>query len=118
MKKLKIIYIGLILVSMIYASGAVAANIWVSGKIKKILVDKNYSGCMISLDKNIGGTCPSRWVSLDCKGLFYDKSIETGKKKFAAALAAASAGKTVSVLVNDVNKVNSFCVAQRIDTSY
>jgi len=117
--KNKVIYVLLVMTSIVSMSSASATSFWVTGKIKTVMVDQYYSGCMIYMDKNIGYTCPANgWVSLDCKAQFDDKSIETANKKFASALAAAQSGKTVKVLVNDLNKANGYCVARRIDVNY
>lgn len=119
MNKNKVIYVLLVMTSIVSMSSASATSFWVTGKIKTVMVDQYYSGCMIYMDKNIGYTCPANgWVSLDCKAQFDDKSIETANKKFASALAAAQSGKTVKVLVNDLNKANGYCVARRIDVNY
>jgi len=108
----------MVLTTMFITMNAGAASFWVTGKINRTLVDQNYSGCMISLDKAVGGACSASWVALDCKGQFNDKDPETGKKKFSLALAAAQTGKTVSVYVNDANIANGYCVARRIDVTY
>jgi len=119
MSKNRIIFGMVVIMSLVYMSGASATTFWVSGKINKILAGQYYGGCMLYLDKSIGNNCPANgWVSLDCKGLFNDKSIETGKKKFASALAAAQSGKSIGMVVNDLNKVNGYCVASRVDVYY
>lgn len=104
--------------TIILSSTANADTFWKSGKIISILSGQLYSGCMVALDKDIGNSCPSKWVSLDCKGLFNDKDKETGKRKYALAIAAAQTGKTVHVLVNNLHKANGFCVARRFQVSY
>jgi len=90
----------------------------VSGKIVAILSDQYYAGCMVAINKKIEHNCPGQWVSLDCKGLFNDKDKESGKKKFALAIAAAQTGKTVFLSVNNLHKANGFCVVRRILVSY
>ena len=100
------------------SSTANADLFWKSGKIVAMLSGQNYSGCMVAINKQIGNNCPGQWVSLDCKGLFNDKDKETGKKKFALAIAAAQTGKTVHLLVNNLHKANGYCVARRIQVSY
>ena len=118
MKKTGLSYAGILLLSMSFIVSASADSFWLTGKIKRTLVDRYYSGCMVKLDKSIGHACPSTWVSLDCKGLFNAKDPETGKKMFSSALAAAHAGKTVSLYINDAHKANSYCVARRIDVAF
>ena len=108
----------MVFTTMFFTANAGAASFWVTGKINRTLVGQYYSGCMINLDKAVGGTCPGNWVALDCKGEFNDMDPETGKKKFSLALAAAQTGKTVSVYVNDANKASGYCVARRIDVTY
>ncbi len=107
-----------IIFAITHSTVANAELFWKSGKITSMLSGQLYSGCMVALDKEIGHACPSKWVSLDCKGLFDDKNKETGKKKFALALAAAQTGKTIHLLVNNLHKANGFCVAKRVQVSY
>jgi hypothetical protein len=113
----------LIVSSMAFASSAEATRFWHTGKINQTLTDgQYYSGCMVLMDKAVGSssnTCPaSGWVALDCKGLFNSKDINHGNKMYTAATSAAMAGKTVNLMINDANKANGYCVAERIDVSY
>lgn len=91
-----------------------AAHFWATGKIKTTLTDSvAYAGCMVYLDTAVGNGC-STWVSLDCTGTFY--SERSGEQKYAAALMAFAANKTVKIYIDDSKTVNgSYCVAQRID---
>lgn len=118
MKK-SLLHVGALFIGLAIASSAGAKPFHKTGKIKRILVsDVNFSGCMVLLDKNIGNSCPSRWVSLDCKGLFNSKNKELGKQKLATAIAAAHNNKTVTLYANNSHKVNGYCVARRIDTNF
>ncbi len=114
----------LIVSSMAFASSAEATTFWHSGKIKRTLTDSlYYSGCMVLMDTSVGNaatnTCLANgWVSLDCKGLFNSKDISHGNRMYTAATSAAMAGKTVNLWINDANKANGYCVAQRIDVNY
>ncbi|HIO96295.1 MAG TPA: hypothetical protein EYG71_00010 [Leucothrix sp.] len=119
MNKKGLMHIGALFIGLAIASSAGATPFTIAGKIKRILVDDvYYSGCMVYLDKSLGNSCPSRWVSLDCKGLFNGKNIELGKQKMATAIAAAHNNKTVVLYVNNSHKVNNYCVARRIDTVF
>ena len=110
----------IILLLSLSASSTVGAEIfWKGGKIKRILTHgKHYSGCMILMDSTIGHGCPNAWVSLDCQGLFNNKNKESGKRHFASATAAAHAGKTISLRIDNNQKVNGYCVVRRIDVLF
>jgi len=119
MNRKGLIHIGALVIGLAIASNAGATPFTIAGKIKRILVDDVlYSGCMVLLDRSLGHSCPSGWVSLDCKGLFNGKNKELGKQKIATAIAAAHNNKTVVLYVNNSHKVNSYCVARRIDTVF
>jgi hypothetical protein len=123
MNKIQKSFACLIVSSMAIASSAEATSFWSTGKIKRTLTDgRYYSGCMVYLDKAVGNssnTCPANgWVALDCKGLFNSKEVSHGNRMYTAATSAAMAGKTVSFYINDANKANGYCVAQRIDVIY
>jgi hypothetical protein len=113
----------LIVSSMAFASSAEARIFLHTGKISRTLTDSsNYSGCMVLTNTSVGNTtntCPENgWVALDCKGLFNSKDISHGNRMYSAATSAAMAGKSVSFWINDENKANGYCVAQRIDVIY
>lgn len=118
MKKTLLSYAGILLLSMSFSLTASAEWFGVYGKVKRTLTGQHYGGCMVYLDTDIGHACPSRWVSLDCQGLFNGKSPETGKKMLSSAMAAAHTGNTVWLYINDVNKANGYCVARRIDVIF
>ena len=120
MKKKGLWHIGALFIGLTLASSASASTIFgIHSKVKRVLVDDRYfSGCMVLLDKDIGSGCPRRWVSLDCKGLFNAKDKELGKQKLATAIAAAHNNKTVSLYLDNSQKVNGYCVARRIDTLF
>ena len=102
---------------MFFSSNVNAINFWKTGTIKRILTEgMYYSGCMVYLSVPIDNDCPSRWVSLDCQGKFYDK--ELGAQKLSNAIAAAHSGKTVSILVDNTKKANGYCVARRVDVLF
>lgn len=118
MKKRLFSCYGAALIIMFSSLNANAAWFSVKGKIVKSTTGYYYSGCMIALDKKIGGQCPGNWVSLDCNGKYYWHSVETGKKMFAAGHAAAQTGKTVRVFGYDTAKSNGYCVARGIEVEY
>jgi len=90
-----------------------AAEFWVTGTIVRTLSDgTNYGGCMISLSTTVNNGCPAGgWVSLDCNGGY----SRAGERSYASALMAFSLKKSVSVLVDNTQKYNGFCVGKRID---
>ncbi|EIJ34226.1 hypothetical protein Thini_1632 [Thiothrix nivea DSM 5205] len=72
---------------------------------------------MALLDVSIGNSCPnSGWVSLDCKAV--KTPAGDGNRHFASALLAASLNKQVTVYINNANKIDNYCVADRIDTIF
>ena len=123
MSKLKKYGAGLIISSVVFATSAEATGFWLTGKITRTLTDSiYYSGCMVLMNTpvgNGGNLCPTNgWVSLDCKALFNGNDVEGGMRMFSTATSAAMAGKTVSLYINDSNRVNGYCVASRIDVIY
>lgn len=92
---------------------AQASQFWVTGTITRTLSDgMNYGGCMILLSTAVNNGCPANgYVSLDCNGGFH----RAGERNYASALMAFSLNKTVSVLVENTQKYNGYCVASRID---
>jgi len=104
---------GTIFTVLLLTTGLEAKHFWVVGKIKRTLVDHYYGGAMIYLDRAIGNGCPSRWVSLDTKGRYWNK--EDGKNKFSSALSAFAMDKRVAVYIYSHQKHNGYCVARRID---
>lgn len=118
MKKTILSYTGILLLSMSFNLTASAETFRIVGKIQRTLVSQYYAGCMILLDKTLENSCPSRWVSLDCKGLFNDKDIEKGKRMFSSAMAAAHAGKTIAMYINNTHKASGYCVASRLDVYF
>jgi len=105
--------LGLVLIMLLSTITASAEHFWVTGKIKRTLVDKYYGGGMIKLDRSIGHGCKTTWVSLDLVGKYWSK--ESGQYKFSSALSAFAMDKRVSVYVYNNQKHNGYCVARRID---
>ena len=104
----------LLLLMFFISMNASATLFWATGKIDRTLADTSYGGCMVHLDVIIANGCPANgWVSLDCKNTYYPAG--EGDRKFNTALAAAIAGKTVSVYINNTQKHDGYCVAKRID---
>jgi len=88
-------------------------------KIVRTLASKNYGGCMILLDIPIASedgtlaSCPGNWASLDCNAVYHTQAESNAM--WSSALVAYSLNKTVVVRVNDQQKFNGYCVANRID---
>ena len=119
MKKKGLLHVGALFIGLAIASSASAYTFGITSKVKRILVDDTfYSGCMVYLDKDVGHGCPSRWVSLDCKGLFNGKDKEVNKQKMAIAIEAAKNSRPVYLIVNPSHRANNYCVARRIDASF
>ena len=117
-KKISIICVGVFLLTS--AVSVNAATIWAVGKISRTLSSPDLGGCTIILAKpvTIGEGCPenSTAVSLDCEGVFVDKSVAA--RNYASAVVAASLGKTVSLRINNEQKHNGYCVANRLDIGF
>lgn len=95
-----------------------AANVHVSGKIKRTLADgTHYGKCMIQMDSAISNGCPaSGWVSLDCKATY--SAPGDGDRKFNTAIAAAMSEKSVFLVIDNEKKLSGYCVAKRIDVIF
>ena len=69
---------------------------------------------MVRLDTyNNPGLCKSKWISLDCDGVFSDKS--KAQRIFDGAQMAFALGNSVDLFVDDRSQHNGWCVAYRID---
>ncbi len=109
----KSIVVGLVLA--VFSISAQAQGFWVHGKIVRTLSQADaYGGCMILMDTPIGHACPSNfnYVSLDCEGHY---SRAGGDKAYTSALMAYALDKSVSVFIDDAKKLNTYCVAIRLD---
>ena len=114
MKLKKILINVFICVGLLAAVQAEAAEFWRTGNITRVLTDRFYGGCMINLSVFIENGCPiAGWVSLDCEDKYSPPG--TGNRMYAMALTAFSLNKRVSVLVNNTEKHNGYCVARRVD---
>ncbi len=113
-KLVKNMAVGLVLV--VASGSALATNVWVTGKIIRTVTQNNaFGGCMVMLDTLMpaGNTCPAnRWISLDCQGAH---SADTGERLYTSALTAFALDKTVTIGIDDTKKINTFCVAFRLD---
>ena len=86
--------------------------------INRTLVADNgrWGGCMVLLKKTLadaGLSCPSRWVSFSCDGVFTTKDV--AYRMFDSAQMAYTLGQRVIVWVDDTKKHNGYCYANRID---
>jgi hypothetical protein len=107
-----IMTIGFVLFSS-FSGNVYSATEWLyNAKVVRTLSDDvSYGGCMIQI--NVAPTsvnCPGNWYHLNCA---VDK--EYGKRTYATALMAFSMDANVQLLVDDSNKINSYCHARRLD---
>lgn len=114
----KIGLVSVILASAVFSTMANAGSFSLQGKVERTLISPLYAGCLIAMDKNIGHGCRSKWVSLDCKGLFFDKDSKTGEKKYASALVAAHTQRDILLVIDNTQKANGYCVASRLDVLF
>lgn len=95
-------------------TSSMAAEFWKSGKVNRILVDSGtYGKCMMQLSVNLGNSCSSSWVSLDCAGKYLDKG--DGDRFLNIVSIAQTMDKRVSIKIDNAKKYGGFCVATRID---
>lgn len=113
MKVKKIMTVSLFVAGFAIANTVQASGFWKSGTVQRILVDEQfYGGCMMLLSTRIANGCPNNgWISLDCEGKFG----KNGKSMLNSAMMAMYLGKKVSAYVHNHWKINSYCVARRID---
>jgi len=94
-----------------------AEEFWRTGTIKRTLSDKKFGGCMVQLSTGISNGCPANgWVSLDCDATYLQ--YRAGERHYASALIAASIGKQVSILIDNAQKHDGYCVARRVDVIF
>ncbi len=97
------------------AAGAATATF--SAQVKRVIVDAaHYGGCMAELSispQTKLATCGTKFVTFSCTGTFTD-AVRAYRMLDQAQLALVTT-KTVSVTINDANKHNGYCFAQRID---
>ena len=104
--------------SILVSSSALGAQSAWNTTVTKILVeDGKYGGCMVYLASgpaDQGLDCPATpAVTMDCEGNTRGKTI--GNVMLGQAQLALVAGNTVRVKVIDTTKINSYCLATRID---
>lgn len=106
------------LIVMLFVTTPASAVVFTSqGKVVRTLSDsENYGQCMVKMDSNINNGCPTRWLSLDCKGTYV--GTEAGERNYATALMAASLGKTISMQVDNNKKHDNYCVVKRLDVIF
>lgn len=114
-KMIRMILVGLVTLSLSPAMGKIMNLKGI--KIRRTLTDTtpSFNGCMILLNKPVGGVCIGSWVSLDCDGKF----SSNGNLLFKSVTTAAVAGKQVELWVNDAQKTKSgYCTLRRVDVIY
>ncbi|MEM9003751.1 MAG: hypothetical protein AAGE59_09535 [Cyanobacteria bacterium P01_F01_bin.86] len=89
----------------------------VTAKVTRVLHtdDNKFGGCMAHLDVNpatVGLDCRN-WVSFSCTGDFTSK--DNAYRMYDLSQMAFAMNKRVKVFINDEQKHNGFCVAERID---
>ncbi len=115
MKKMKLKILSTSILLLATALPASAADFFRTGTVLRVLTSADsFGGCMIQLDTSINNGCPANgWVSLDCDNT-YNSDAES-KRKYAMALTALAANKSVSVKIDNTKIHNGYCVAERVD---
>lgn len=99
----------------LFSINSFATDIRPVGQITRIASSKDFNGCLIELDTEIGGSCPSKWVSLDCNSSVF----ANGQERLKAASAAAIAKRKVKIYVDENKRTTgNYCKAYRIDVYY
>lgn len=85
--------------------------------LNTLLADQDrWGGCMAKLSKpiaSVGVDCPGEWVSFSCSGIFTRKEI--AYRMFDTAQLAFTKKHQIAVYVDDTQKHNGYCYANRID---
>ncbi len=106
--------LAVVFTGLLFAAQAQATEFFRTGSINRFLSDELYGGCMIRISASIGNGCPvAGWVSLDCSATHSPAGV--GNRMYATALTAFSLGRQVTVLVDNTEIHNGYCVARRLD---
>ena len=102
----------------IFLSGAVWADVaFVNTKVKRVQVsqDSEFGGCLARPSETISGVlnCPDSWVTLDCAGVL-GGSKSAGSRRFDQISLAILMDKKVTLRINDEQKINGWCFADRV----
>jgi hypothetical protein len=95
-----------------------AATATFSTTITKTMVtsDGMFGGCMAKLatdPKTVLGTCGALWVTFSCTGDYTD--VVRAYRMLDQAQLALAGSRTVSVQIDDGQKINGYCMVRRID---
>ena len=106
---------GLLVSVLMFGADASAAIFLFEGKVKTVLAtDENYGNCMVELTGySAPSGCKATWISLDCTNDFIKRS--TSSNFLDAVNMAAALNNTVKVWVNNQQRHNGWCVANRVD---
>jgi hypothetical protein len=106
-----------ILLAALASPTAWAATANFIAQVKSVAVlAQNFGGCMAELTispQTKLATCGPKYVTFSCTGNFTD-AVRAYRMLDQAQLALVT-NKTVSVTINDAQKHNGYCFAQRID---
>jgi hypothetical protein len=90
----------------------------IQGNVVSTLVadQDRWGGCMARLSKpiaSVGVDCPGEWVSFSCSGIYTRKEI--AYRMFDMAQLALTKNHQIAVYVDDTQKHNGYCYANRVD---
>ncbi len=103
---------------MLAAPAVHATKAMLTAKVVRTMVADagRWGGCMVLLDVNLSTklpSCPNRWVTFSCSGVFTSKDI--AYRMLDSAQMAKALGKKVRIQVDDTKKHNGYCYGSRID---
>ena len=102
---------------LVFSCGATAAGYnYVATPTKILIDDANYGGCMVQTSpgpESVAPSCKAGFVSVDCSGAYFSKSI-AATKLGAIQLAFVTSGR-LFLRIDDAKKHNGYCVVRRAD---
>lgn len=118
----KLILGTILLSSILTMPSAYAQRASIVAHVTQTLItgSSTFGSCMALLDKEIStqasasNTCPSRWVSFSCSGIYNSKDI--AYRKLDIAQKSEVTGHRAIFYIDDLKKHNGFCYAYRVNS--
>lgn len=114
---MKIFFLPLVLMALVYTGSASAAQAWIDGQIVRTMTteDSVYGGCIARITGKASNrlACPDTWFTADCAGTLGGSRTE-GKIRWDQLLLAYLTDESISVRMDDSKKINGLCFIDRI----
>lgn len=113
----KVIFLALLSVVAIPAH---SATVFIKTGVERVLLsaDDEFGGCLMRPTKKFGTSvvnCKNTWVTFDCAGAL-GGSKSAGQRRLDAAMLAQLTGGEIILRLDDTQKVNGWCLADRVQT--